>query len=175
MKKDIYEMSYNDIISLNEKKDKYLELFEEIIKDIPQELYSNYKPIFIMLEEMDILEANHYSEYVFPEDKVNFYPNLKIVKTKNAFTCPISSSIINKGSECITYKPFLFLPNKKEAYVLKKAIKASTYYENFFPTNIKEFDEFAYKVNNSYTLNNEEYYNFNCNYGDITLRKLKRR
>lgn len=176
MTKDIYEMCYYDIISLNDKeKLVYLSLFEELIKDIPDEIYSKYKSLYVMLEENENLENSKYSEYVFPGEKVNFYPNLSIVKTNNTFTCPVSSEIIYKNSECIKYRPFIYLPNKKEVYVLNKTIKASTYYEYFFPINIKSFDDFVYKVNNSYDLNLDEYYNFNSNYGDITLRRLKRR
>lgn len=167
-------MSYNDIISLNDNRAYYLKMFENMIKDIPDSIYKNYKPLFIMLNEMELLEEHCFSEYVFPREKVNFYPNLSIVKTKTDFICPVSFSKVFSGSECVKYKPFIYLPYKKETYVISKAIKASTYYEDFFPTDIKTFDDFVYKINNSYDLDLKEYYNFNSIYGDILLRKLSK-
>ena len=171
---DIYRMSYNDILSLNDDiREYYMDLFNKEIEQIDDSIYSPYKPLYQMIcENEDILDSK-VSEYFFEGEIINFYPIINTRKSLNNKVCHISGDIIYKNSLYVTYKAFLYNKQKKEAFVLKKPINVMPYYEFILPKTLKEFEEFAIKVRNSYDLNLEEYYNFYANYkSDISVRKL---
>ena len=171
---DIYSLSFNDITeSTLPNKKELLEEFKDNLKYVSDIVYSDYKKLGDMIIETDGLEEENISEYVFSGEKVKYYFNPIFRKSKSNFTCPVNSHVYKKGELAFIFKPLMYLPNKKEFYTIKE-IKASSYEEDFFPDNIKSFDDFYYKTEHSYTLGLEEYYNFSTNIGgSIKLVKLR--
>lgn len=171
---EIYNLSYNDILTLDKSiKNYYLELFNKEIEKIDDKIYSPYKPLYQMIEESEHLIEEKISQYFFEGEEVNFYPIIKTYKAKENKICHISGDIIYKNQEYIYYKVFLYLKRKKEAFILRKPINTTMYYETYLPKTLREFETFAMRIKNSYECNLEEYYNFYGNYkSDISLRKL---
>jgi len=173
---NVYELSYNDIMSLPSNiKDFYLKEFNSLLVGVSDTIYKPNKKLGDMLELTELEKESLISDYVLPGREVIYYPNLRRVNSKCEYTCPVSSMICSKGTETVLFKPFLFIPKENISYVLEKSIRAHYYYEDFFPTNIKAFDEFMYKIEHSYELNLDDYYNFYTMVGNLSLRKLKRR
>lgn len=172
----IYELSYNDILSLPKNiKDVYLNEFLNLVKDVPKSIYNASRKLGHMLELAELEKESLISDYVFPGREIIYYPNVRRVVSKCSYTCPVSGMICSKGTETVLYKPFIYIPKENLSYVLEKAIRAHYYHEDFFPRTIKEFDDFMYKIEHSYELNLETYYSFYTMVGDLKLRKLKRR
>ena len=168
---EIYEMSYNDIISLNNPI--YLNEFKKILETINENIYSPYKSLYQMIEETKEIKDMNISTYFFNNQYANFYNIIEYRKSSKERICCFSGNIINKYDEYIYYKVLIYLPQKKEAFILRKPICTLSYYIDELPSNLKEFEEFAYLVRNAYSLNLDKYYNFYTNYkDDIILRKL---
>jgi len=175
IEKMIYELSYNDILELpDDIRKPFFKKFLEFKAYIPDDIYSDSIPLKRMFWKIEELENNLYSDYIFNGDKVFYYPNITYTKVTKPFICSVSGARYNRSCQSLIFKPFFYLPAKKEAYVLEKGIRAHYHYEDFFPRTIKEFDIFYYNVINSYELGLEEYYNFFCNIkGELNIKKLK--
>lgn len=171
---DIYSLSYDDIVnSISPNKKDLLIEFRNNLKYINDEVYSDFKKLGDMILESEQLDTYQYSDYVFSGEKVIYYFNPKYRRSKKNFTCPVNGQVYTKGELAFIFKPFIYLPDKKEVYTIKE-IKASSYEDDFFPDNINSFDDFYYKIENSYTLGLDKYYNFStCIGGSIKLIKLR--
>lgn len=171
---NIYSLSYDDILNTRLPYRKYLLIeFKNNLKYVNDKVYSDYKTLGDMILESEQIDTYEYSDYVFSGEKVIYYFNPKYRRSKKNFTCPVNGQVYTKGELAFIFKPFIYLPDKKESYTIKE-IKASSYEEDFFPNNINSFDEFYYKVENSYTLGLDKYYNFStCIGGSIKLIKLR--
>ncbi len=174
--KSIYDYSYNEICLVpSPLKEKLLEEFDNLMYGIPLKIYSDSKKLGYMIMENELLEDENVSDYVFPGEKVIYYSNIHLVKAAKEFLCAVSGERFKKGNECLIFKPFLYLPNKNICYATNR-IKAYYYYEDFFPRTLKEFDDFCYKIDHSYELNLEEYYNLSSNIGGgISIKKLSKK
>ena len=173
----IYDLSYNDIMKMPEEiRFPFLLRFNEILNDISKDIYSDRKSLMRMLYETEEQKELMISDYTFSGERVNYYPNIIFRKTARDYTCSVSGARHSRGSECLIFKPFFYLPRSRECYVLAKPIKANYYYDYFFPKTIKEYDYFSNRVERSYELGDDEYYNFFCNIGgNLTLRRLNRK
>lgn len=173
----IYNLSYRDILLLPyELKDKVINRFIKFLNDIPKCIYRNDKTLNEMLLEKEFLIQSKISHYVFSGSIVDYYPNIKFKKVLKPFTCPISGEFMSVGSEEVIWNPLFCLPESGDLYSLEKAIRVNYYYyyySDFFPTDVLSLDDFFFKVENSYELNLDDYYNFFCNTGGLKLRKFK--
>lgn len=172
---DVYDLSYNEVLSLLSTRKDIFNKFNKILGEVSDKVFSYNKKLGQMIIETQELIENEKSTYAFPGEYVKYYSNLKYGKVVKPFLCPVSSEIVSKGKEEVLWAPVFWLPNKNEFYCLSKKIRALSYYDDFFPTDISSFDEFYFKVNNAYELGFEDYYDFATNIGgSLNLRKLKK-
>lgn len=170
---EIYELSYNEINEMpNNIKKELLEKFKTIMQSIPDEIYRSDKKLYEMIYEAELLEEEKISDYIFSGEKVIYYKNEIYRKSMSSFTSAVTGYNFPRGTSAFIWKPFMYLPEKKEVYTIKP-IKVLETESDFFPTNIKGFDDFCYKVKNSYDLGLDEYYNFLMNTGGIQIKKLR--
>lgn len=171
----VYDASYDDIMMLSDDiREPFLLKFIELTQQIPLEIYSKKKKVIEMIYEQEQLEESLISQYVFPGEKVHYYPNIRFRRSSKEFICAVSGVRFKKGKECIVFKPFFYLPTKRESYILDKPIKADCYFHDFFPKTLQDYDYFLSRLEHSYISGDEEYSNFYSNIKENTmLRKLK--
>lgn len=171
----VWTLNYWQIIELPEDlREQVLKEYNEIMKRISDDVYSEYKTLEEMAFEMDSYTFSQQGEYLFPGREVKFYPIFHFGNCGKEFTCAISSSHVPVGDAIVTYKGFIYLPKEKEAYV-SKSIKALDYYRDTFPTDFKGFENFCYMLDTSYSRNDSYFYDIDTNIHGMTLRKLEKK
>lgn len=149
----IYSYPLNDIFREPDKKIRKEALFyyREALSSLTQN--SSIKDL---IEEMKgaSIEAIYQEIYKNTNENgeiVRVYGGIKVQRANHLITCDLSMEPIYSGSYYVRYRPFLFNFDTKRKYVLSRTICATTYFEEFFPTNIKEFEEFSRKLENPFS------------------------
>lgn len=157
------------ILSLNELK---------LTDDELKYAYNNksIEQIHNMLLEEEYENYNNNSN-IFPNYNIYFYPRIKMQKSKIKRICHFSGGIIKPGSYYYEYRPLIWNKTSKETYVLGKTITCELNYGDLLPKTITEFEQMSDKIENAFDNNDDEWYNFNCNYGnnELSLVKLRKK
>ena len=180
---DYYSLSLNDINNITDPslKKEILILYNEDIKKLEKDHIGKWfvgpnKSIEEILFEIEQYTESITSEYLFDNNIIKFYPNIKEAKASKPIVCHFSGGIIKKGSLYCCYRPFLHNIDTNQKFVLKKTIKVEEGYKDYLPVSIKDFERFIYNLDNAYTLdsnNDLDFYSINCNLGDWSLLELK--
>lgn len=99
------------------------------------------------------LYLQYTSSFLFPNRLMAFYPQLKENNATRELTCNLSGAKIKKGSVYYTYYPFIEDIKNGRVYTVSKRINATLDYVDYFPKSLIEYEEWYYKIKNSY---------FNC-------------
>lgn len=175
MDERIYEMTYNGILQMpEEERQLYLPQFEKMLSQVHDSIYSPNRTLIEMLMWSNLVEDENTSNYIFSGERLIYYPNIKFRTVFKPFLCPVSSQTVSRGEEGLVWDPLFWLPDKKSVYVLSKAIRAHYCYADFFPSDVTSLDDFWFRVNNAYELGLDDYYNFSCNVGSLSLKMLNR-
>lgn len=130
-----------------------------------------------LYEEVNEIYAMYESNYLFPGHHVIVYPNISVRSALKEHICSFSGAKIHKGSEYISYQLFIEDLTDNSIYTLAKALPLEIGYEEYLPTNIQQLDDFVYKLQHSYDLDLDDYYNFvtniKCDNLGITLIKKR--
>ncbi len=130
-----------------------------------------------LYEALNNIYTMSQSSYCFPGHVVIVHPNIRVKKSLKEHICSFSGAKIRKGSEYLSYQLFIEDLTDNCIYTLAKAIPAEIGYEDYFPQNIHQLDDFIYKVKHSYELGLEDYYNFatNTKCDDLGITLIKKR
>lgn len=122
----------------------------------------------------DEIEFNHKSKYLLNGDLIIVYPIIKELICNKECLCELSGLPIHKGNMYYNCKLFIEDITNHSIYCTNN-IKVSEDYIDYFPTNITDIDEFFYKVDNSYNVDDEVYYNISSNlkHGHFGLKLIK--
>lgn len=181
---DFYSYSLNDIMKISDFKlqkiilQLYYAEIEKIKKDPIGKLFINdYESLEEISFNIDQYLQSITSEYLFPNHVVNFYPTVKELKARKTIQCDFSSSLIFKNSHYYLYRPLLQDLNNGKRYVLKRSIKVEIGYDEYLPKTFTDFEQFIYKLDNSYSLHTSDkqvdYYTIARNIKDWSLLELK--
>lgn len=141
---------------------KLFELYEQ--NKLTGDILRNYDDTLQSLcEEFNNISLMYESDYCFPGHIVMLYPNIRVRRALKEHLCSFSGAKIYKGEEYISYKLFIEDLTEHALYTLAGPIAAEIGYEEYFPKNIKELDDFIYKISHAYELNLDDYYNFATN------------
>ena len=113
------------------------------------------------------------STYLFPGDKVYFYPVVEVLKARKMHTCYVSGALIYPGSEYMRYKAFLYNKSRNKSYVTPSIdLDVGT---NFVcPLTLEDFEEFCSKLDHSYELDLEVEYNILTSLHSPFVRSLRK-
>lgn len=181
---NFYEYSLKQILNIPNPKlqttilQLYYAEIEKIVKDPIGKLFINdHESLEEISFNIDQYLQSITSEYLFPNNIINFYPTIKELKAKKTIQCDFSGSLIFKNNYYYLYRPLLHNLNNGKRYVLKRSIKVEIGYDEYLPKTFTEFEHFIYKLNNSYSLQNSDgqldYYTIACNIKDWSLLELK--
>lgn len=174
----LFSLSFNEILCIEDfklrktliieyKKEKanLLNCYPDLIGyfDTSKSLEYNYH----LLEE---LQSSSTSKYLFPGDKVLYYSIVEEFKARKEYMCGITGAIINVGSSYNQFKAFLYNKSQKVSYISNKIRYEIGSFDA--PDSLHEFENFYYRVSNSYDLNLEEEYNIQTNIKGLHLRRL---
>jgi len=101
-------------------------------------------------KEVDNLLLKHTSHYLFPNELVSFYPQVREYKANHELICHLSGSIIKKGSFYYAYHPFMEVLNNGRIYTIKSNINAELAFIDYFPQDLFTYEEWYYKLKNAY-------------------------
>lgn len=128
-------------------------LLKEI--DIPTRIVNSLKLMNFYSEEsffkeVDKLVLAHTSHYLFPNELVSFYPQVREYHATCDLICHLSGAKIKKGSVYYTYHPFIEVLNSGRVYTVKKMINAELGFIDYFPQDLFTYEEWYYKLKNAY-------------------------
>lgn len=184
-KENFYSYSLNDILSITDSSSKkeLLELYNIELKKLENDSIGK---LFVdpneSLEEIyfniDTYLNSITSNYLFPNDKIKFYPSIKELRAKETITCDFSGAPILKNSYYCLYRPLIHDLDSDKKYVLKKSIKVELSYRNHLPLDLKSFETFINNLENSYSLNPNDteldYYSIAANLQCWSLLELNK-
>ena len=113
------------------------------------------------------------STYLFPGDKVYFYPVVEVLKARKMHTCYVSGALIYPGSEYMRYKAFLYNKSKHKSYVTP-SIDLEVGTDFVCPLTLEDFEEFCSRLDHSYELNLETEYNILTSLHSPLVRSLRK-
>lgn len=155
---------------------KIFELYEK--KQLTGDMLENYDITLRKLYEIfNDIYLKYESTYLFPEHIILVYPNIKVKKALKEHLCSFSGARIYKGEEYISYQLFIEDLTDNSVYTLNKAISTEIGYEDYLPKDIQQLDDFVYKLNHSYELDLDDYYNFatNIKADNLGIKLIKRK
>lgn len=122
-----------------------LQIYQEFLESIDRNTI--YQGILNDLKGASIQEIQNAIDCHTSEkgEAAQLYGGLSHHITQKEIQCELSMEPIYAGSTYCIYRPFLLFASGRK-FVLKRSIKAAYYYHDFFPTNIKEFEELSYKL-----------------------------
>lgn len=134
---------------------------QQIANECPTRIVSilksrNYKNVYELYEFYEKTLCNYTSNYLFPNELVAFYPQIIERKSLKNIVCALSGQIIEKGSYYCTYHPFIEILSSKKVYTIKKKIKTSLEYIDYFPIDLYTYEQWYYKLKNAYFETNIE-------------------
>lgn len=100
------------------------------------------------------------SRYLFPNQLVSFYPQVKEKKANRNLECHLSGASIKRGSFYYTYHPFIENLETGKVYVIKKKICAELAYIDYFPQDLFTYEEWYYRMHNAYYENDNSIVDF---------------
>lgn len=154
--------------------DEYYKFIQDFTKDnIGRMLLIKYpnKSICDYLKLMDIELEKQTSQLLFPEHHLSFYSSIKKYKSKNLKLCHYSGKTIHIGEIYYHYRPLIIDQTTNKKYVVDPSIILKEEYVNILPTNLSQFENFAYNAEYS-----EDYSEFRTQYGEkISLRQLNKK
>lgn len=120
---------------------------------------------------VDKLVIEHTSHFLFPDNFVSFYPQVREYSASRDLVCDLSGAIIKKGSLYYTYHPFMENLNTGSVYTIKKCIRSELGYIDIFPQDLFTYEEWYYKLKNAYYFNDDkiDFYQLSCKCGDDCL------
>lgn len=177
-----FTLTYNQILGIENPnlRDILIKMYEaeasKILASYPglEDYFDYSKSIEYNYENLEMLYNESISEYLFPKDKVLYYPIVEEFKAKVEHTCAVSGAIITPGSYYEQFKAFLYNTTKNESYVSKK-IRYEWGSDFKVPTTLHEFENFYWSLEHAYELNLDESYNIQANIRGMSLQRLKRR
>lgn len=134
-------------------------------------------------QKVEQLTLQHTSQYLFPNQLLSFYPQVKERCATTNLTCNLSGAVIKKGSFYYTYHPFIENLKTGRVYTIRKKISAELSYVDCFPQDLFTYEEWYYRLKNSYYENSDniiDFYFLSCECGEdcldlYPLRKSKRK
>lgn len=180
---NFYEYSLDEILNIKDFKlqKTILQLYYTEIEKIKSDPIGN---LFVnshdSLEEISF-NIDQYlesitSQYLFPNNKIKFYPCIREFKTKKTILCDFSGSLIFTNSYYYLYRPLLQNLDDGKRYVLQRSIKVDPSYGEYLPNTFKDFEQFIYNLENAYTslANNDilDYYSIAANIQNWALLEL---
>ena len=181
---NFYEYSLNEIADMTDSKLKetilqlYYNEIKKIEKDAIGSMFVNpYDSLEQIAYNIDLYLDSLTSNYLFPNDRIKFYPSIKEYKAKKTILCDFSGSLIFTNNYYCIYRPLLQNLDNGKRYVLKRSIKVETSYNEYLPRTFHEFENFIYTLENAYTspANNDilDYYSIAANIKDWSLLELQ--
>ncbi len=112
------------------------------------------------------------SSYLFPNQYVSFYPQIKERCASTDLTCCLSGSVIKKGSCYCSYSPFIEHLKTGRVYTISKRICIEASYIDSMPHDLFTYEEWYYRIKNCYYQNYDseiDFYFLSCELGDTCL------
>ena len=134
-----------------------------------QRNYKNEEEFYNLYEE---LLTRYTSNYLFPGKLMEFYPQIKERRAKNILICDLSGAQLKPGSCYYSYHPFIEDLQSGIVYTIKKKIKTSLEYLDEFPQDLVTYEEWYYRLKNSYYVtqnNNIDFYHLSIQCGENCL------
>lgn len=164
----IYTLPYNSILAIEDNN-----LREMLLKRYSEEqerLFKTYPGFEDYFDYNQSLEYNYYnieqyassqiSDYLFPGDKVIYFPITESFRASKKHICAISGNVIKPKNYYEQFKAILYNFSQNKSYVSKK-IRYITGEDFKIPTELHEFEELCY------------YYNIACNIRGMSLQRIK--
>jgi len=178
----LFTLPYKDILKITNSNlreilmKRYEEEENKILKSFPglEDYFDYFKSLEYNYYNLERLYNENISEYLFPNDRVLYYPIVKEYKAQKNHICAISGAIITPGSYYEQFKAFLYDTNTNTSYVSKK-IRYQIGADFIVPTSLHEFENFYYFLEHSYELNREDDYNIVTNIRGMSLKRLNRK
>lgn len=178
----VYTLPYYKIINISdnnlrevilrkyeEEKEKFFKIYFHLQSFFDEEKSLEYN--YYNLEQM---ESESISDYLFPNDKVLYYPIIKELKAKTLHICAISGVKIPVGAYYEQFKAFLYNAKTRTSYVSKK-INYEIGADFEIPYTLHEFEDLYYRINNAYELNLDYEHNIFANIRGMSLVRLNRK
>lgn len=107
------------------------------------------------LKKVDELYFEYSSHFLFPNRLMAFYPQVIERVASKELTCNLSGARIKVGSFYYTYHPFIEDIKSGRVYTIRKKINAELGFIDYFPQNLHSYEEWYYKLKNSYYQNGD--------------------
>ena len=110
------------------------------------------------------------SSYLFPNEYVFFYPQIRERHAMTDLTCCLSGSRIRKGSLYCSYSPFV--ENLEGVYTIFKRVPVEVCYVDYLPQDLFTYEEWCYRIKNCCYGNSDgpiDFYFLSCQLGDNGL------
>lgn len=130
-----------------------------------------------MCYDWNDLELSHKSEYILEGHIIFIYPKIKELIANKEHLCELGGFRIYKGETYYRCKLFIEDYTDNSIYSTRE-VSVSEDYLDYFPKTVHELNDFFFRVDNAYNVDDEDYYNIACNMGDtrfgLKLIKKKR-
>lgn len=126
----------------------------------------------LFYQNVEQLILQYISRYLFPNQLVSFYPQVKEKIASRNLVCHLSGASIKKGSFYYTYHPFIENLETGRVYTIKKKICTELAYIDYFPQDLFTYEEWYYRIHNAYYANDNDivdFYLLSCECGEFCL------